>query len=152
MNPYIAPKSQSGKIIEPRQSATAIFVGAAIGNGTCYAVLFMFGTIFMWMLTAQGVPSHELYVRANQSSTFLILVHVVAVLCCLPGGYWSAKLGPEKPYVNSLLAAGVVAFLTFAAYFVPYELPIPFWSRVVSVVSPFAGFLLGARWWRRCAR
>jgi hypothetical protein len=96
------------------------------------------------------VPSHELYAQISQSSAYLAFGHGLAVLGCVPGGYWSARLGPEKPYFHSFVSGGIVALLTLTAYIVPYELPIPFWSRVVSVVTPFAGFLLGAQCWRRC--
>ena len=149
MTPYAPPNSQVGNTIEPCGSASAVFVGAAVANGTCYAVLLISGNIFTWILTGQGVPSHELYARVYQSSAYLVFGHALGVLCCVPGGYWSARLGPEKPYFNSLVSASIVVLLTLAAFFVPYELPIPFWSRVVSVGAPFAGFLVGAHWWRR---
>jgi hypothetical protein len=149
MTPYAPPKSQVTVADEPGNRATAVFVGAAIGNGTAYAVLFIFGLIFMWGLAAQGIPSNELYARAYQSTIYLIFAHVVGLLCCLPGGYWSARLSRDSPYFNSFLAAGLVVLVTFAAYLMPYEVPIPFWSRVTSLIAPFAGFLLGAHWWRR---
>jgi hypothetical protein len=149
MTPYAPPNSQVGTTTEPGSSVTAVLVGAAVGNGTCYAVLLIFGNIFMWILTGQGVPSHELYGHIYQSNAYIVFAHAVGLMCCIPGGYWSARLGPEKPYFNSSFAACIVALVTFAAYLVPYALPIPFWSRVISVVAPFAGFLLGAHLWLR---
>jgi hypothetical protein len=151
INPYAQPSSSVGDTAEPNNNATAVFVGAAVGNGTAYAVLFLFGLGFMWILKVQGVPEQELYARAYQSTAYVFLAHIVGMLCCLPGGYWSARLGRQRPYFNSFLAACVVAAFTFATYLMPYALPIPFWSRVVSVVTPFLGFLLGAHWWRRLA-
>jgi hypothetical protein len=150
VTPYSAPSSEV-KDPKANSSSTAILVGAAVGNGVSYAVLFLMGLVFLWVLAAQGVSQQELYARAYQSTGYLVFAHVVALVCCAPGGLWSARLGPDKPYRNALLAGSIVSALALSANLMPYELPIPLWSRVASVIIPLPAFLLGAYWQQRGA-
>jgi len=150
VTPYAAPSAEV-RDPEPDSSQTAVLVGAAVGNGVSYAALFLMSLVFLWVLRAQGVAPQELYVRAYQSTGYLLFAHAVAFLCCAPGGYWSARLGPARPYLNAALAGSIVSALALSANLMPYDLPIPLWSRIASVVIPLPAFLLGARWQRRGA-
>jgi hypothetical protein len=150
MNRYAAPNAPLDENT-PSSSATAVLIGAAIGNGISYAVLFVFGLVFLWSLALQGVPTQDLYVKAHQSTSYLAFAHVVGFLCLIPGGYWSARLSPHKPLLTALLAGGIVAAFTATANLIPYELPIPLWSRITSVVTAFPAFALGAAWRQRAA-
>ena len=150
MNRYAAPNAQLEESTTGN-SGTAVLIGAAIGNGISYAVLFVFGLVFLWSLALQGVPTQDLYVKAYQSTSYLAFAHIVGFLCLIPGGYWSARLSPNKPLLAALLAGGIVAAFTATTNLIPYELPIPLWSRITSVVAAIPAFGLGAAWWRRAA-
>ena len=150
MSPYAAPNSlldaphSSGRV-------TAVLIGAAVGVGISYAVLFLSGLIFLWVLTTQGVPIQELYSRAYQSTPYLAFAHAFGFLCLVPGGYWSARLSITKPLLTAVLAGSLVTAFSLSTNLLPYELPIPLWSRIVSVVSSVPAFCLGALWWQRAA-
>lgn len=149
INPYAAPTSEMKEIEPVDSAATAILIGVAIGTGTAYAILSLSGLVFLWILTTQGVPAQQLYVRAYQSTGYLLLAHALGFLCELPGGYWSARLSNIRPANNALLAGLLGSALAFAQNLTPYELPVPVWSRIVSIVVPVPAFLLGALWQRR---
>jgi hypothetical protein len=104
-NPYAAPSSAVGDTVPHMGSAMAILLGAAIGNGIAYAVLSVCGVVFLWVLTAQGVPAQELYVRAYQSNSYLLFAHVVGLVCLLPGGYWGARAVRAIPRRSSSWSA-----------------------------------------------
>jgi hypothetical protein len=146
-NPFAPPKTA----VELARSSdiTAILVGAAVGNGSAYAVLFVLGGVFLWMLTLSGVPSAQLYVRAYQSTGYLLFAHLAGAAACLPGGYWAARLSESRPVRNAIIAGCLVSLLALCAYVVPYELPGPFWSHAASVILPIPAFLLGALWRQR---
>ena len=148
-NPYAVPSS-TVEDTEPKVGGSvAVLLGAAIGNGISYAVLFICGLVFLWVLTAQGVPTQELYSRAYQSNSYLIFAHIVGLVCLLPGGFWTARLSRERPLFNALLAGLLISALALTQNLAPYNLPIPLWSRIASAVIPIPAFLLGAFWWRR---
>lgn len=148
MHPYAAPKSSLEEFI-PGSSGTAALIGAAIGNGISYAVLYVITIIFLWVLTWQGVSVQDLQVKLYQSMAFLVVAHSVGFLCLIPGGYWSARLRPQKPMATALLAGGIVAMFTAITNILPYEDTTPVWSRIVSVVSIFPAFAFGAALWQR---
>jgi hypothetical protein len=148
-NRYAAPSSALEDAKPKVGSSAAIAFGAAVGNGIAYAVLSGCGLVFLWALVAQGVPTQELYSRAYQSNFYLIFAHVVGLGCLVPGGYWTARLSREGPFRNAWLAGLLISVFSLAQNLVPYNLPIPFWSRIVSVAIPIPAFLLGALWWRR---
>jgi hypothetical protein len=103
------------------------------------------------VLALQRVPAQEIYAKAYQSTAYLVFAHVVGFMCLLPGGYWSARLSPSKPRLAALFAGCIVAVLSGAAFFMPFELTVPFWSRVTSVVAAVPAFAFGAAWWQRAA-
>ncbi|MTW09379.1 hypothetical protein GM658_02095 [Pseudoduganella eburnea] len=148
MNLYAAPKST---LDEPARgnSGTAVLVGAAVGIGISYTVLTVVGIIFLWVLTLQGVSLQDLYARAYQSTAYIAFAHVFGVLCHIYGGYWSARLASRKPLATALFAGAVVAVFTAITNLMPYELPIPLWSRIAGVLAPMPSFALGALAWRR---
>jgi hypothetical protein len=150
MNPYAVPESALEEQL-PSGRATAVFIGAAVGNGISYAVLFLSGLVFLWALATQGVPTQELYSRAYQSTPYLLFAHTLGFLCLLPGGYWSARLSKDKPLLTASLAGCLLAAFTLSTNLIPYELPISLWSRIASVVESVPAFWLGALWWRRAA-
>lgn len=143
--PSPAPQVQSVS------SATAVLVGAAIGNGLSYAVLFVFGLLYLWVLVAQGVPGNDAYARAYESMPYLVFAHLVGFLCLVPGGVWAAKLSSNSHIRNAALAGLLVAVFALLGNLVPYYLPVPVWSRVASVLLPLPAFLLGAVLQRRAA-
>jgi hypothetical protein len=125
--------------------STAVFIGAAIGIALSYVVLFVFGLIFLWTLVAQGVPGNESYARAYESTPYILFAHLVGFLCLLPGGLWTARLSANTSVRHALYAGLLVTLFALISNLVPYYLPIPFWSRVASVLLPVPAFLLGAR-------
>ena len=128
------------------KSTVAVLVGAAIGNGISYAVLFVCGFFFLWYLVACGVPADQAYTKAHESTGYLGFAHTVAFVCLVPGGIWTAKLSHEEALMRNALIAGLaISALTLLAYFMPYELPAPNWSRVVAVFTPILAYLVGAR-------
>jgi len=133
------------------RSAVAVFVGAAVGNGLAYAVLFTAGLVFLWYLVATGVPGNEVHAKAHQSTGYLLFAHILAFACLLPGGYWTARLSAKSSLRNAAFAGLIVCTLTFLAYLVPYDLPAPWWSRLVGILAPLPAFVLGAALYKRAA-
>jgi hypothetical protein len=148
-NPYAPPSAAAENTRPGSGRSVAVLVGAAIGNGIAYAVLSISGLVLLWVLTAQGVPAQELYSRAYQSNAYLLFAHFVGLVCLLPGGYWAARLSREGPVLSALLAGSLVSVFTLAQNFVPYNFPIPLWSRVASIAIPIPAFALGALWRHR---
>jgi hypothetical protein len=142
-NPYAAPRAP---LPEPEPSAriTAVLTGASIGNGIAYAVLAALGMGYFWLLVLQGVPTEALYAHAFASTYYLVFAHAVGFMCLVPGGYWSARLSPNSGIAAALWAAATLAALSALDLLAPYELPIPAWSRVASLLEPFPAFWLGA--------
>ncbi len=135
---------------KPR-TAIAVVIGAAVGNGLSYSVLFVSGLVFLWILVLSGVPANDAYSRAYESTPYLLFAHALGFACLVPGGSWAAKLSYHAPVRNALLAGLLVALFTLLSNFVPYYLPIPWWSRLASVAAPVPAFLLGALLQRRAA-
>ena len=125
--------------------STAVFIGAAVGMALSYVVLFVFGLIFLWALVAQGVPGNESYARAYESTPYLVFAHLVGFLCLLPGGLWTARLSANTSVRHALYAGLLVTLFALIGNLVPYYLPIPFWSKIASVLLPIPAFLIGAR-------
>jgi hypothetical protein len=149
-NPYAAPDANAD-LQMPTGRLQAILVGAAVGNGIAYAVFGISGLAFMWVLVAQGVPTQELYVRAYAATGYLAFAHLLGFLSLVPGGYWSVKLSPDDSSSAALVAGALVAVLSLLGNLIPYDTPVPYWSRIASVVLPIPAFMLGA-WWRNRAR
>lgn len=150
MNPYAVPRA----VLEdplPGGRMTAVLVGAAVGHGVSYAVLFVSRLVFLWILVAQGVPTQGLYARVYESMPYLVYAHALGFLCLVPGGYWSARFSSTSPVRSALLSGGLVAAFALLSNLMPYELPTPLWSRIVSAASPVPAFWLGALWWQGVA-
>lgn len=138
-------------VFRPVGPNVAIVIGAAIGNGLSYAVLFVSGLFFLWALVAGGIPGNEAYARAYDSMAYLLFAHTVGFLCLLPGGAWTAKLSKRSCIRNAAIAGGMVAVVALLSNLVPYYVPIPFWSRVASVLLPIPAYVMGAIWQTRAA-
>jgi hypothetical protein len=135
----------------PVRPAVAIVIGAAIGNGLSYAVLFVLGLLFLWVLVAQGVSGNDSYAKAYESNSYLLFAHAVSFLCLLPGGAWTAKLSEASRVRNAALAGLLVALVGVLGNLVPYDLPIPLWSRLATALLPVPAFVVGALWQTRAA-
>lgn len=132
--------------LRPVGPKAAIVIGAAIGIGLNYVVLFVFGLIFLWLLVAGGISGTEAYVKAYESIAYLLFAHTVGFLSLLPGGAWTAKLSGRSRILNAAIAGSLVAVVALLGNFVPYDVPIPFWSRLASVLLPIPAFVMGAMW------
>ncbi len=130
-------------------AVAAVLISAAIGFSLSYAVLFIMGLVFVWVLVLQGTPGNETYAVAWQSTTYLLFAHVVGGLCLLPGGLWAAKLSAKSDLRNAALAGLCVAAMALIGNFVPYDMPTPLWSSIASSVVPVPAFVLGALLARR---
>jgi hypothetical protein len=138
-------------LLRPVGSVSAVVIGAAIGNGLSYAVLFTMGLVFLWALVARGVPGHEAYGRAYESTWYLVFAHSGGFLCLVPGGLWAARLSARSHVRNAALAGVLVTLFALLGNVVPYYLPVPLWSRIASVLLPVPAFVLGAYLQRRAA-
>ncbi len=147
-NPYTPPQAP---LVDhsTRSPLAAVVVGAAVGYGLVYVALVLINFGYFWTLTLQGVPQEELYYRALGSTAFLLFGHLAMCPCMVAGGYWSSRLSPGGAVGAALSSAALVAALALLDMFGPFDLPIPFWSRVLSLVLPFPAFWLGAMLWRR---
>lgn len=125
-----------------------VLLGAAIGNGIAYAVLSISGLVFVWILAAEGVAAQELYARAYQTTWYLIFAHLLGLLCLVPAGYWTARFSKERAVGNAARAGSLIALLSLLQILVPFNLPIPIWSQMASVLVPTPAYLLGAYIWR----
>lgn len=147
-NPYAPPRAA---LAEPSRSAgnvIAVLVGAAIGAGVAYVVLSLCSLVLVWVLFAQGVPSADIPARAYEATGYLAFAHVIAFVCGLPGGYWSARLSASRWLRNAILGGVLVSLFTLLLNLVPYYVPIPLWSRAMSLLTPVPAFIVGAWWWR----
>jgi len=140
-----------GPQLRSERPAIAVLIGAAIGNGLSYAVLFILGLFFLWALVAQGVPGKDAYARAYESTSYLVFAHFVGFLCLIPGGLWAAKLSASSHVRNAVSGGVLVAAFALLTNFLPYYLPIPLWSRIASVLLPVPAFVVGALLQRRAA-
>ncbi|MBE5314715.1 MAG: hypothetical protein H4O13_04855 [Xanthomonadales bacterium] len=147
-NPYTPPQAPLADH-STRSPLAAVVVGAAVGYGFAYVALVLISFGYFWMLTLQGVPQEELYYRALGSTAFLLFGHVAVCPCMMAGGYWSARLSPGGAVGAALSSAALVAALALLDMFAPFVLPIPSWSRGLSLLLPFPAFWLGALLWRR---
>ena len=126
----------------------AVLIGAAIGAGVAYVVLSLCSLVFVWVLFGQGVPSANIPATVYQSTGYLGFAHAIAFLCGLPGGYWSARLSTSRALRNVILGGILVSLFTLLLNLVPYYVPIPLWSRVMSLLTPVPAFIVGAWLWR----
>ena len=149
-NPY-APSTGGDLEVRAPGALQAILVSAVIGNGTAYTILLLLGLAYAWVLLLTGVPIQELYAREAQSVGFLAFAHVVGFACLVPGGVWSARISPATPSFTAVMAGLLVSIFAISQFLVPYETPVPMWSRVASVVLPIPAFLLGSLWQQRVA-
>lgn len=147
-NPYKTPAASIEDGPANSFSPVAVLIGAAVGNGILYAVVSTTALIFLWHLTYQGVSPGNLYAKAYESTGYWIFQHVMTLLCLIPGGYWSAKLGPQSPYRHAFASGAVFTLFMVIHFFYPFEIPHPIWSRPLLLVTTIPAFLLGARWWR----
>jgi hypothetical protein len=151
-NPHASLGAEAGGPGQSTSGAAAVMIGAAIGIGVAYAVLFVCGLIFLWVLVAQGVPAADTYARAYESTRYLVFAHAVGFLCGVPGGYWSARLSAARPLRSAVLSGALVVLFTFLQNLIPYYLPVPLWSRTVAVLVPLPAFVCGAWLWLRRGR
>jgi hypothetical protein len=103
----------------------------------------------LWILTAQGVPVEQLYVRAYASNGFLLLAHGVGFAATTVGGFWATRIGKDGALTAAVLAGLAFSAFVFTQYMTPYPIPQPGWSRIISVLAPLPAFILGALWARR---
>lgn len=149
-NPYAPPKTPGPPSPAPieKHHLNAIFVGASVANGLAYVVMQVPSYVYFWLLRWQGIPLEALFMRAAQSVPLLLLDHALGILCCMPGGYWAARLGVDRPLKCAGLAACAVSSVAVLLITcIPYPNPVPFWSQIASVLTPFPGCWLGAFWW-----
>lgn len=152
-NPYAAPQAHVGQQESAGNAASAALIGASVNLGAYWAVASIPGWVYMWTLVGAGVPSSQVYWRTYQSIPFLLLEHGISIGCQLVGGYWAAKLCPRGAMKSALVAGVMVAvFALLQDTLTPYDLPIPLWSRALSVLTPLPVFLFGAMWLRRRVR
>jgi len=128
-----------------RLSATAIFIGFAIGNGASFAVLYLSALALFWVLALQGAQPHDLYPRAYQSHAYLAFAHTAGFATTAIGGYWCARLAPRGGVLNAALAGILLSVFVFAQMMIPYDRTvIPGWSRALSLLLPVPAFICGA--------
>lgn len=137
---------------EPKKSvrltAMPIVIGFCIGNGASYAILYVSGLAFLWILVAQGVTPQHAYAQAFQSNSYLLYTHALAFFATAFGGYWTARLSQRDPVWHALFAGVGMLLFGVVQFAVPYELPVPSMSRLITIVSPVPAFLFGALWWK----
>jgi YD repeat-containing protein len=152
-NPYAAPQSHVGQQESAGSAAGAALIGAFVNLGAYWAVASIPGWIDMWTLVGAGVPSAQVFWRAYQSTPFLLLEHGIGLACQAFGGYWAAKLCPHSARKSAAIAGAMTAvFALLQDTLTPYDLPIPMWSRALSVLMPIPAFAFGALLWQRRGR
>jgi hypothetical protein len=139
-----SPAHLSNQQLQSVRPTSAVLISAAIGIALSYVILFIFGLIFLWVLVVQGVPANQSYARAYESTSYIVFAHGVGFLCLLPGGLWTAKLSSSLPIRNAAVAGVLVAVFAAIGNLIPYDLPIPFWSRIASILLPVPAFICGA--------
>jgi hypothetical protein len=148
-NPYAPPRSQVAADAPQPTRTMPVLVGVMVGCGLVYVVLTICVWFFVWFLAAQGVASKDIYLRVYQSDAYLLFAHAGGFLCLMYGGSWTARLTQGGAAMNAAIAGILVVAFSFMQLFVPYDVPIPMWSSVMSVVAPIPAYLLGSRLWSR---
>lgn len=128
-----------------------VLLGFCIGNGASYAALYISGLVFLWVLVAQGVAPDQVYARAYESTPYLIYAHILGFVTTATGGYWTARLSSTNPLRRTLFAGILMSVFVVAQLAIPYDLPIPWWSQLASVLIPIPAFIAGMLWWKHRA-
>jgi len=146
VNPYATPQA-SVEVAAPAKGTNreAIWIGAAIGMGVSYPISYALMLAYTWILVFQGASVQELYYRVAQSPVLLAVSFTFGFVAYIVGGYWTARLSTDRPMRNALAAAGLLMLFGVFAYLLPYEIPIPMWARVVSLLLPIPAYAAGAR-------
>lgn len=126
-------------------------VGFCVGVGGSYVALFTSGLIFLWVLIAQGIAPENVYAQAYQSTPYLIYAHILGFVTTAPGGYWTARLSSDGTLWQVIFAGSLMTIFAFVQLAIPYELPIPWWSQIASVVTPIPAFVAGMYLWKHRA-
>lgn len=150
--------SETGKAMTPDNAHTArlrapsaVLIGAAVGFALSYTVLFVLGLMFLWVLVWLGVPGNESYAEAHRHPAYLAFAHLVGFLCLMEGGRWVSRLSHQLHLRNAAMAGMAMVVITALGNLVPYDMPIPFWSRIASVALPIPAFVWGALLERRAS-
>lgn len=125
-----------------------IWQGACIGLGAFYLPGVVISTVFLWILVSQGVSINQVYVEFYKTESFTITCHVIGFVAMSYGGYWSAKLSSRNPVWHAFIAGILVSMMASTSLMSPYELPIPSWSKFISVVCPTVAYVFGALWFK----
>ena len=150
-SPYAPPESELsvGHQDEANKRYPAVILaGAAIGEGLSYLILTVFGLVLLQVLVSQGVPVKDLYTRAYSTNWYVLFAHFVGFCCMTFAGVWVSRLSPSKKYSNAAISGAILMLFALLQNFYPFDLPIPFWSRVLSFALPIPAYLLGV--WLHC--
>jgi hypothetical protein len=147
-NPYAAPRGDVGGA-EPASQITAVVISAAIGIGVAYISVVIVSVVCLWRFVLQGASPENAYALTYQSMGYLLGAHASGFASSAIGGYWSAALSSERRLRAALLAGCFVSAFALLQVLWPYDLPVPFWSVLASVVIPIPAFPLGAWYWLR---
>ncbi len=151
-NPFRPPDSAPAPAQAPAPLLVPVFVGTSVGTGSYYLTANVVGFAFMWWLTATGTPLARLYREVYANVPFVLASHVLASACMALGGYWAARIDATGRRRPALLCAVATIVLVLLQDALPYDLPIPGWSRIASLVLPIPLYLAGAALWRRRAQ
>ena len=151
LNPYAAPEAP----VEDRDEAGfrlwIALVGMLIATGAASALDLFYGNLVQWSLFSRGVPVNDLYDAIARSTLHNLVGHAMNVFAAALGGYWAARLGPQRGIAHAVVAGTLMLFAVAIAWVTPYAVPHPAWSIALSFVTPVPSALAGALWWRRRA-
>jgi hypothetical protein len=142
-----APPSAHVEDVAPVESAVlSVFVGAAVGNGAAYGVLSVVGVAYLWILVLGGVPAERVYSEIYGSVPFLLFNHLLGFACEAVGGYWCARLSRSRSVARAFACGLLGSALAGIQVTSPFAGIIPIWSRLLSVLIPTVGSVVGARY------
>jgi hypothetical protein len=151
VNPYAAPGAPVKDRDEAGFKLSIALIGMLIATGAGYVLDLFYGTLIQWSLFGQGVPIAELYDAVATSPLHNLVSHVTGVFAAALGGYWAARLGPQRGISHALVAGALILIPVAIAWVPPYAISNPAWSIALSFVTPIPSALVGALWWRRRA-
>ena len=101
--------------LRPLRPATAVLVGAAVGNGMGYASSYLTSMAILWALVKLGMTAQDAHRWMSSSPATLAPLTLVGLWGLAFGGYWTARLQPMTPFKSAGLAGILMMTLTGVA-------------------------------------
>jgi hypothetical protein len=115
-----------------------------IATGVAYTLGVIHSNLALWIYVKGGASFEVIYTAFSSSPLHNLIGHAINAVAAVIGGYWAAKHALARPFQHAALAGLLMLIPVCAAVLVPYTLPQPTWSVVLSFLVPLPSALAGA--------